>query len=1397
MPPKSRRQSLRRLKVKRLVVLVVLFAVVVGGVFLLNRLQVQQQAGSLRERGEAAAEKQDWPAAATHYQTYLNIRPKDTDALARYAEILEEVAKTKPAAVGDLIRTYTRLLAEDSNRSAERRKLAKYSVSVRYFSGARTELDRLLAAGPDAELYELLATCEEAERKFPDAVNALRKAVATGKAAPETSLRLALLLRNEIKTQEAEEEADKVLNDLVAVRKDDLRARLTRALYRAQAGRTDLAREDVEYAFRTIPGGATDPEVVIALADLATSPTDIKTARDALNATAAVHPGDVRVRIGLAELQARTNELDAAKRNFAEVVKQIEQPTPQLFRVADRLLDLGDVAMATAQAARFTGEQQFLADYLTGRAKLSQGDWPGALSLLTQAVAGPFTPFKAQYVKAQLALAECHKQANNSDARLKAFEEVLKVDPQSVVAQLGRAECLTRTGNTAEAIKVLQSRINDVPMARLELARLHLAKQRLLAESDRKWDDFERALGKEPWPAELAILKATALFLQRRPADGVAMLEMVVQSAPNLPAPRIALATAKAGMSNNPDTGLPILDQAEKDLGDRVDFRLARAQLLALAATPNTTAIVALGQNTDKYSPRDRFVLAHGLGEILLALGKPKDAIAAFGRASTEDANDVAVRMLLFDLAVIEKDAALQRQMLTDFDRIEGPDGPTRMITEVTAALQDVKPGETLRIAALRTRTHAARAKRESWPRIYVVLGDLDRLDGNSDTAAENYRKAYRLGERNQPLVAALVRILMERQAHAEAYALVSETARVMPLSSDLARQFTLLRSMFGDDTSSAAWVQAAANSKEPRDHLARAAIFTANNSLDEARRAIEQAVALPDAPPEAWLSLVRVLLALGKKPEAVAATEQVEKLPNAAVVAGACRELIGDATKAEQLYRTAWAARPTDAAASEALVGFLMRTARRPEAEELLRKLIAGDAAPPLRRWARRSLAFSRVGQPEGYGELATALELIETNLREGGHLLDDQRAKAIILAADPFRRDEAVELLKTTKQTLPLTAEQSYYFAKMLLVQSPPNRAEAEAALIEATKTTVIASTEHLALLARVQVQRANLDGARKTVARLKMTAPGSWEAMSEDARVLAASGKKPEAGKLALAWSTDATVLANRVGPLLEELGCADDAEKAFREALTRGKSPAHVPLFSYLIRAGRAANALDLAREHESATPPGMTAKMLASAARSRPPALVPEAERTAWAATIAEAEVWVRTRLTAEPTNPDLLLAMAGFDDLAGRFDDEILRYEQVLAAQPDNETVLNNLALLLALHRRDGGEKPLSLVNRAIAKRGPRTTYLDTRAMIHAAAGRHEEAVQDLTVAIGLEPKPGYYFHLAVVYDKLAETKREAVAVRDSALREAKTRGLTKAMLHAKEWSDFDRLVQK
>ena len=160
-----------------------------------------------------------------------------------------------------------------------------------------------------------------------------------------------------------------------------------------------------------------------------------------------------------------------------------------------------------------------------------------------------------------------------------------------------------------------------------------------------------------------------------------------------------------------------------------------------------------------------------------------------------------------------------------------------------------------------------------------------------------------------------------------------------------------------------------------------------------------------------------------------------------------------------------------------------------------------------------------------------------------------------------------------------------------------------------------------------------------------------------------------------------------------------------------------------------------------------------------------------------------------------PTNPELIYAKAELDDLFGRFDNEIKTYEAALPANPDHEVFLNNYAVIMALHNRDGSTKPLNAINRIIAKKGPRPTYLDTRAIVHIAGERYDEAARDLTIAISLDPRPVYYFHLAIVYEKQSTEKPELNKLRDSAIEEAAQRGLTKAMLHQKEWADFDRLV--
>ena len=256
-------------------------------------------------------------------------------------------------------------------------------------------------------------------------------------------------------------------------------------------------------------------------------------------------------------------------------------------------------------------------------------------------------------------------------------------------------------------------------------------------------------------------------------------------------------------------------------------------------------------------------------------------------------------------------------------------------------------------------------------------------------------------------------------------------------------------------------------------------------------------------------------------------------------------------------------------------------------------------------------------------------------------------------------------------------------------------------------------------------------------------------------------------------------------------MEDVDGLSEAEKAYRQYAELVDEPdAHVPLASFYLRHNQPAEAIALARSREADCPVGTTARLLSGAVRSRPPGLVSDDEKKAWDQTVATAAEWVEKKLADQPENPDLLFAKAEINDALGLFDEEVRAYERALVQLPENEVYLNNLALLLALHVRDGSDRPLDLINRAIRRGGPQPYYLDTRAVVHIVAGRFDEAKKDLEVAISLSPKPVYFFHMAMIHDRA-----EQPIPRDAAIGAAVQRGLTKAMLHPKEWADYDRLV--
>src|SRR5262249_19210350 len=116
-----------------------------------------------------------------------------------------------------------------------------------------------------------------------------------------------------------------------------------------------------------------------------------------------------------------------------------------------------------------------------------------------------------------------------------------------------------------------------------------------------------------------------------------------------------------------------------------------------------------------------------------------------------------------------------------------------------------------------------------------------------------------------------------------------------------------------------------------------------------------------------------------------------------------------------------------------------------------------------------------------------------------------------------------------------------------------------------------------------------------------------------------------------------------------------------------------------------------------------------------------------------------------------------------------------------LAIDPSNVVALNNVAYLLAL-RRKALPDAMTFIDRAIAQSGPRAPLLDTRAVVEMAIGRNNQALADVSRAVGDEPGPQNLFH-----DAQVRRARGEGAGANSSWQKARQSGLTAADFHPLE----------
>lgn len=1333
----------RRVNARFLVALV--FAGLVGGaaVHFWRGYQVQRTAGLLLERATVEEEAGREVATVEVLRHYLSLKPDDVDALVRLVLILERSARSQ-AEREKVLAAFEQVLRRDPNRKDARIRLVRLAMEpdLRRYGQAGAHLRILLRSDPsDGEMEGRLGRCEEAAARYSEAAQLYERAIEHKPERLEPYGQLARLLRDRL---DDSPKADQVMDHMIARNPQSFRAYLMRAEFRARSAPA-LAAEDIAHAASLAPDEA---DVILASAG---AEPDVERARAILERGLSTFPGDSRIYRRLAGVESRAGRNEAAIAVIGRGLVAIpEDPDLRLAR-ADAFILIGRRAEASQEIARLRKEGLPTPplDLLAARMAIAAGLWREAADTLERLLPTLETvdPGARQElaIEANLRLAECYERLARPELRLAACRRVLAADPRHRGARMGHADALAQLGRVDEALAACRDMAAEWPEANLQVARLWIERNRALPESGRRWDEAEGALrgAEQAMPRSLPCTLAMAEIRagQGRLKEADACLALAIQEHPDRVEPWLGRA-AISERDGGPTAALAIIDEGRSRLGDRAEFRLARADRLGrIGDAPSRAALDRLEDGLDDYSEEDRDRLEAGLAEVRLRMGDRDGSRRLWGRLAARRPGDVNSRARLFDLALTEGDLAEAARGVSSLRQAEGSDGSLWRYAEASLALaqaRDVRSVAGLNVA--RARLAEVTAKLPTWPRAAVLEGEIAEHLGDRNRASEAYQHAVELGERDPRIVGKLVDLLLEAGRLKDAGDILRRVGGPVSEVGGAARAAAELALREGNP----ARARELARRAVPEGGAPPAELVWLGEFLERAGEAAGAGAVLRNAldrskdRPESWLALVRHLARVGRREEAaLLAREAGETLKGEAAgpVLALCDEAVGAMEDAERRHREAVAARPDTGEPALAFGEFLVGRGRFQEALPVLRRaasLLDGQPVPSDR--CRRALATALIATPE-YRARREAIALLDRNLERGG-TIEDHRLRALALASQSDATSEAMSAFAHLERLRPLAAEERLIAAR--LSESLGDGDAALAGFREAVRDRP-KDPAALSSLAEALLHRGDLNAARATISQVEAIEPQSYLTAELQARMIAAEGKVEEATARLLAEARKPGVSRPRVADVLESWGRQPEAEAALRDQTAGPTQPGEaLALARFLVRRDRPAEALDICESSWETSPADKVATICLEAASSKSAG---DAERR-------RALDQVMAATAKSPDSKALLVRGALLQERCGDAGQAATLYRRALDRDPADPVVLNNLAWLLAVH--DGKvDEAMAMIDKASTQVGLPPELLDTRAMAHLAARRPEPAIRDLESSLALRETPEGHFRLA------------------------------------------------
>jgi cellulose synthase operon protein C len=1005
-------------------------------------------------------------------------------------------------------------------------------------------------------------------------------------------------------------------------------------------------------------------------------------------------------------------------------------------------------------------------------------------------------------------LASCYEHLDEQDQRLAACERAVKLDPARSDAQVAMAMALAANGNVASALSVLQRELTQQRQVKASeetqrqieqsIAQLLLLKTMRLPKAERQnqWKAIETHLEN----AKGNSVKTTLLRAQFDAAQGNVekardKLQNALrdnaskQDAEKLmqDATQLDLWIGLIGLdeqTTKPDDVLQDVDAARKELGDHVELDLALTRHWAGQKPPLPDgALNELEKSAIRYKPDERARLLAALAETHKRADRPKDAERLWKEVAQLRDDDLHCRLALLELTLAKREEnpeTTKAHALSLVDKIKGIEGEEGTWWRYERAavlffLAKDEPNSNAWAEAERFLAEAAQ-RRPTWARIPRLQAQIAEGRENGDRAIEFYQKAVDLGERDGRTIVALVKLLNAKHRLAEAQAALRKVEDSdAGLSSDLSKIGTMIAEKNLDKRRARELALKAVppDSKDYREQIWLAFRLASLEDQAGGQIALERAHTLEPNAPEVLIAQVSFYSKFNIDPKNKAnldkaLAEAESKLTDNSLALAQCYELVGRNEDAAKQCEAALKTNPNDVPTLRGVATFYQQHQQPLQGEPLLRRVLDQKAASAAdKEWARRLLAISLASRGNEQ-QVREATDRINENLTARPDSIEDLQAKVLIVAAQPGKLPQAIDLLEKLPR---LSPEVRFTLAKLYdAAKNWQSAKDQMTALIAEEPDNVV----YLAAYINGLIVHNELDEAEKLLGRLDVLQARSLQNLELRVRLLKAQEKTLDAANLIKDRTREKDAPLAVLASLMESLGEMKAAGDILETLASNPKKPDDVLRYAlFLGRVHRVADGLRICEQARKNASPEAVGIVSISLLRDK---AATEGQRE-------DVEVWLKSVL-AKTQTVSLLALWAELQDVRGRYAEAEKAWRAVLQKDQYHAVALNNLACLLA-YRLEKGDESLTLINRALAVAGQAPELLDSRALVYLSRDEPDNAITDLKIAVQRGSSGSKYYHLARAYD-LAKMPKEA--------KEAK---VAVEALHALEADEFNQFKAK